>query len=74
VDQRNLRIFWSWNATGPWQAPENPRFTFARYPVLHKLYLIREMATPEEPVEDDVGMEFMRQFQPAFQRVMFEKS
>ena len=70
ADQRTLRIFWSWNATGAWQAPAHPRFTFARYPVLHKLYLIREMATPEEPLDGDACLEFMKQFQPAFQRAV----
>lgn len=71
ADQRTLRIFWTWNATGTWQAPDSPRFTFARYPVLHKLYLVREMATPEEPLDGEACLEFMEQFQPAFHRVMF---
>ncbi len=71
ADQRNLRIFWAWNAAGSWQAPDSPRFTFARYPVLHKLYLIREMATSEEPLDEDACIEFMKEFQPAFQRAMF---
>lgn len=72
ADQRSLRIFWAWNATGTWQAPDSPRFAFARYPVLHKLYLIREMTAPTELVDDDASLDFMRQFQPAFQRVMFD--
>lgn len=71
ADQRNLRILWSWNATGSWQAPDSPRLAFARYPVLHKLYLIRETATPEEPLEGDPCLEFMEHFQQAFHRVMF---
>src|SRR6185312_15218812 len=37
-----LRIFWAWNAAGHWQAPSNPRWTFARSPALYKLYVVRE--------------------------------
>src|SRR5262249_27541265 len=45
-DQTQLRIFWSWSATGAWLVPEDPRLPFARYPALFKIYLIRELASP----------------------------
>jgi len=36
-----LRLFWSWSTGGPWQAPANPRLTFARQRALYKLYVWR---------------------------------
>ena len=35
-----LRVYWSWNATGTWSVPANPRLAFASRPLLYKLYLI----------------------------------
>src|SRR5262249_26546702 len=42
-----FRIFWSWYAGGQWQAPESPRWSFARQPYLVKLYVQCEL--PERP-------------------------
>src|SRR4051794_8835704 len=43
-----LRIFYSWDARGPWTAPQGePRLTFASAPALYKLYVVREMARPD---------------------------
>src|SRR5262249_10109712 len=42
-EQTRLRLFWTWNAGGKWQAADNPRIAFARHPVLYKLYLVREL-------------------------------
>src|SRR5205807_802913 len=53
-----LRILWSWHAGGAWQAPDDPRLTFARFPVLYKLYVIREMASGDERLEEDRCGEF----------------
>jgi hypothetical protein len=46
-----LRIFWSWNASGKWQAPENARWALASEPAVFKLYVIRE-ATRRTDVKD----------------------
>jgi hypothetical protein len=64
-------IFWSWSATGAWQVPDNPRLTFARYPLLYKLYLIRDLSRPGEPPDEDPCLDLMRQLQPELQRVLF---
>ena len=42
--------YWSWNATGTWQAPQNPRWTFAARRVLYKLYLVRGIG--KRPAKD----------------------
>jgi hypothetical protein len=41
-----VRIFWSWSTGGPWEAPDSPRWTFARQPALYKLYVIRSVTGP----------------------------
>jgi hypothetical protein len=59
-----LRIFWSWKATGPWSAPQVPRLSFARVPVLYKLYVVRETATASDLLEEDPCMDLMRKLLP----------
>ena len=39
-----LRIFWGWNASKGWEAPEEPRWRFRSESALSKLYIIRETA------------------------------
>jgi hypothetical protein len=74
ADRSQLRIFWSWNATGSWTVPDNPRFAFASRPFLYKLYVIREMTDSSEPLEGDPCLEFMGQFLPELQRCLFPPS
>jgi hypothetical protein len=62
----HLRIFWSWYAAEAWKVADNPRLSFAGEKVLYKMYLIREMATPEEPIENDPCVEFMKELLPEF--------
>ncbi|HXG11930.1 MAG TPA: exosortase-associated EpsI family protein [Gemmataceae bacterium] len=74
ADRSQLRIFWSWNATGQWVVPRNPRLTFARRPFLYKLYLIREMTAADEPLEADPCLEFLGLLLPELQRCLFPPS
>lgn len=65
VVPEDLRIFWSWRAPGgDWSAPENPRLEFARSPALYKLYVIRLMRTPDEKLDTDPALDFIRQLLP----------
>ncbi len=67
-----LRIYWAWNASGHWQAPGNPRWTFARSPVLYKLYVVREMeAKGASRQEQDPAVDFMKVFLPALNQALF---
>jgi hypothetical protein len=60
-----LRIIWGWNATGAWQAPDNPRWSFARYPALYKLYVVRETRARESfRPEEDPCVDFLKVFLP----------
>jgi hypothetical protein len=66
-----VRIFWSWNATGQWQAPNNPRLHFARSKALFKLYVIHPLPANSEPVDKDPSLEFMSQMLPVLKRCLF---
>ena len=65
------RVYWSWSAAGSWEVPDNPRLTFARYPLLYKLYLIRDLSRSGEPLEDDPCVDLMRQLQPELKKSLF---
>ena len=67
-----LRILWSWNAEGRWEAPDLRRLRFASYPYLYKLYVIRE-ATPLDGSDDDdtAIRSFLRSFLPAIDEALF---
>jgi hypothetical protein len=54
-----VRVFYGWSANGTWESPDNPRWTFARSPVLYKLYAVREMAVPDEPLDSDPAGELL---------------
>jgi len=65
-----LRIFWAWNAAGRWQAPENPRWTFAPQTFLYKLYVIRVLPPRPERTEEDPAADFLRHFLPELTRAL----
>jgi hypothetical protein len=72
-ERTQLRIFWAWSTDGNWQAPENPRVEFARQPVLYKLYLVREMNTPDQPLSpDDPCLALMQQLGAELRKALFE--
>ncbi|MGH9677772.1 MAG: hypothetical protein ACRD36_11775, partial [Candidatus Acidiferrum sp.] len=47
-----------------WSAPDDARTRFARAPVLHKLYVMRELNSLAEPVKDDAGLAFLHALLP----------
>jgi hypothetical protein len=67
----HLRILYSWSATGIWTAADNPRFSFARYPVLYKMYVIRELPRGDEPLEGDPCLEFLDVLLPELQKALY---
>jgi hypothetical protein len=71
TEDYRLRIFWSWSDGREWSVPEIPRLTFARRPVLFKLYLIREQTDKQESLSQDPCLDLLRLFQPQWQRVVF---
>lgn len=68
----NLRIFWSWHGSSDWKIADNPRVSFAGEKTLYKMYLIREMLQPDEPMESDACVEFMNDVLPAFRQFVLK--
>jgi hypothetical protein len=66
--QEHLRIFWTWRVPGgDWTAPQSPRLTFARAPALEKLYVIRQMVSPDDELETDPALDLISQLLPALE-------
>jgi Protein of unknown function (DUF3485) len=66
-----LRILWSWNASGAWSAPDEPRWKFAPVSALCKLYVIRETAGAVVDPETDPCNDFLNVFLPELDRLVF---
>ncbi len=66
-----LRTFWSWNVQGDWRVAGNPRLAFAGQKVLHKLYLIRRLSGPDEPLDGDPCLDLMKSLLPELQKELF---
>jgi hypothetical protein len=62
-----LRLYWSWNDGSGWLAVDNARQTFPRAPVLHKLYVIRELTT-QQSEENEPCLRFVQAFAPVFEQ------
>jgi hypothetical protein len=66
----HLRIFWSWKGAGRWQAPDNPGRTFRRSPFLYKCYAIRQLVTPDEPLDGDPALDFLKDLTQELKNVL----
>jgi hypothetical protein len=66
-----LRIFWGWNASKGWLAPQDARWTFASEPALCKLYVVRETAGSIPDPSDDACNQFLTLLLPALDRSVF---
>jgi hypothetical protein len=66
-----LRVFLSWGHKGEWSVPANPRLAFAGNPYLYKLYVVREMTKANEPVEQDLATELIKDLIPQLQEKLF---
>ena len=66
-----LRIFWGWNASKGWSAPEEPRWEFGSASALCKLYVVRETAGTVIDPETDPCNDFLSVFLPELDRLVF---
>ncbi len=70
-EETRLRLFWAWNDGQGWSAPDDARPVFARSPVLHKLYVLHELNSLDEPVKDDPALAFLRALLPELDARLF---
>jgi hypothetical protein len=66
-----LRIFWSWNDSKAWSAPDEPRWKFATAEALCKLYVVRETAGAVVDPGAEPCNEFMNLLLPELDRLVF---
>jgi hypothetical protein len=71
TEETRLRLYWAWNAGNGWVAPESPRQRFAPCPVLHKLYVLRELNGPVDAGNDEPCMAFLKTLLPELDRTLF---
>jgi hypothetical protein len=69
-----LGITYGWTATGPWEAPDNPRLSLARHPALLKVYVIRPIADLKEASDADPTSDFLRALTPPLRAALFPAS
>ncbi len=65
------RAFWSYSTSGTWDVPRALRLVFAKSPTVYKLYVIRALRKPDEPVGQGPGLAFLRELIPALRRDVF---
>lgn len=64
------RIFWTWFDGEHWDAPNNPRWTFANKQALYKLYVIRGVSVERGPLAQDPCVTFMELLLPELNRCL----
>jgi hypothetical protein len=72
TEETRLRLFWAWNGGSTWTASEDARLQFVHSPVLHKLYVVREMSSLSESNRSEPCEDFIRVLLPALRKTLFE--
>jgi hypothetical protein len=71
TEETKLRLFWGWNGGRGWTAPDDARLEFARYRVLHKLYVVRELSSLNEPTRGEPCQDFLQVLLPVLEQTLF---
>jgi hypothetical protein len=65
-----VEVSWVWNGGKGWVAPENSRWTFSGYPVLYKLYVVRDIAASGTDAKNDASVSFLQAFLPRLEEIL----
>lgn len=76
TDETRIRLYWAWTAGGAgWAASKDARDEFPRYqhPVLHKLYVLRDLNAPaaSSPDKEEPCEAFLKELLPVLQQKLF---
>jgi len=74
TEQTRLRLYWGWSAGSAWTAADDARVQFARRPVLHKLYVVRELSGLNDSSDSEPCEEFLSLLLPALRKALFAPS
>lgn len=77
-EETKLRICWGWNGGDGWAAASDARLQFPRYryPVLHKLYVLRELTgstAKSGTAKDEPCVAFLEALVPVLEQSLFAK-
>src|SRR5262245_41897188 len=77
-EETTVRLFWAWNGGDGWTATDDARLQFPRYryPVLHKLYVLRELssgANKAGTAKDEPCLAFLEALVPELERTLYAK-
>jgi hypothetical protein len=67
---QHVRALWSWNAGDGWKAHKSPRLALARYRLIYKLYALRTILSPSEPLDEDPLVGFLDLLLPELDRTL----
>jgi hypothetical protein len=70
TEETRLRLYWAWNGGNGWTAPEEARVVFVKNPVLHKLYVVRELSNVSEAGQRESCEEFLTVLLPTLRRTL----
>lgn len=71
TEETRLRLYWGWNGGDGWTASADARTQFVRRPVLHKLYVVRELDGLNDAGRSEPCEEFLRVLLPVLQTSLF---
>ncbi len=72
TEETRLLLYWGWSDGSSWTASDDARVQFARRPVLHKLYVVRELSGANESNQSEPCEEFLRLLLPSLRRIVFD--
>lgn len=73
TDKTRIRLYWGWNGGNGWVASADARHEFPRHrhPILHKLYVVRDLNAATAGSKEEPCEEFLKEFVPALQASLF---
>ena len=69
-----IQTLWGWSGDGDWLACDNPRLETAGFPYLYKMYVTVPVSPDSGDVKSKVVQDFMDEFLPKVNHVLFEES
>lgn len=70
----HVRVFWAFSGDGRWLASDLPKLTFGQYSNLYKVYVIRSLLRPGEPLDHDPCLDFLKVALPRLNSTFFSPS
>lgn len=69
-----LRLYWGWASTGPWEAARDPRWLFRGEAFLYKLYVSQETTGAGPGATDGPAQDFLRRLLPELRQSLLLSS